>query len=324
MPDVLITERITGPALDRLAEAWEVQMAPDLWQSPTELLAAVQNARALVVRNQTQVTDRLIATATRLEIVARAGVGLDNIDVPAATAAGVVVTATPAANAISVAELTLGLLLSLARSIPAADADTKFGGWRRQHFTGTELCGKTLGLIGFGRIGQLVARRAAAFDMQVLAYDPSAATLAAVAQQQCVRLCPLAELLAAADYVSLHLPLADQTRRLIDAEVLRQMKPGAALVNTSRGEIVDEDALLAALESGRLRGAALDVRTAEPPTRGRLEGLPNVILTPHVGAFTHEAQDRVTSDVARDVQAVLSGREALDYVNFARPRRSIL
>lgn len=323
MPDVLITERITGPALDRLAVAWEIQTAPDLWQAPTELLAAVRKVRALVVRNQTQVTDQLIAAATRLEIIARAGVGLDNIDLSAATAAGVVVTATPAANALSVAELTLGLLLSLARSIPAADADTKRAGWRRQYFTGTELSGKTLGLIGFGRVGQIVARRAAAFDMQVLAYDPSAAALEAVALQHRVRLCPLAELLAAADYVSLHLPLSDQTRRLVDAEVLRQMKPGAALVNTARGEIVDEVALLMALESGRLRGAALDVRIAEPPTRGRLENVPNVILTPHIGAFTHEAQDRVTSEVARDVQAVLSGQEALDYVNFARPRRVI-
>lgn len=321
MPDVLIAEQVTGPAIDRLAAAFAVEYAPHMWRSPAELLTAIRDVRALIVRNQTQVTDAVLSAGRRLEIVARAGVGLDNIDVAAAAAAGIVVTATPAANAVSVAELTLAFLLALARPIIDADADAKSGGWGRQQFTGTELCGKTLGLIGFGRIGQLAARRAAAFEMRVVAHDPAAAELAAAAQAQQVQLLSLDAVLAEADYVSLHLPLGATTRGLLGRDQFERIKPGAALINTSRGEIVDEWALLAALESGRLRAAALDVRAVEPPHAGRLEKLPNVILTPHIGAFTREAQDRVTSDVARDVLAVLSGKPAVDFVNFARPRR---
>lgn len=322
MADVLITERITGPGIDRLDARFTVQRAPHLWQSPGDLLAAVRDIRALVVRNQTQVTAELLAAAPKLEIVARAGVGLDNVDVAAATAAGVVVTYTPAANAVSVAELTLGLLLTLVRRIAAADADTRQGGWNRARFTGGELAGKTLGLIGFGRIGQLVTARAAAFEMPLLVCDPLADRDAA--QAIGARICPLPELLAKADIVSCHVPLLNATRGLVNAAFLAQMKPGAALVNTSRGEIVVESDLLAALESGRLAGAALDVRCQEPPTVGSLEELPNVVLTPHVGAFTVEAQDRVAFDVARDVAAVLTGAAALDFVNFPRPRRTAL
>ncbi len=321
MSDVVVSENISGPAMDGLRREFDVAVEPDLWKSPDRLKQALADARGLIVRNQTKVTADVIASAAKLQIIARSGVGVDNIDLEAATKAGVVVSYTPAANAVSVAELALGLILSLARRIPAAHIDTRAGNWNRTAYVGTELCGKTLGLVGFGRIGQMTAERARAFDMQIIAADaflkPDAPALARLA----ARLVALDDLLAAADVVSIHVPLTPATNRLFGPAQFARMKPGSLLVNTSRGEVIDEAALVAALGSGRIAGAALDVRTAEPPQPGILNEMPNVILLPHIGAFTDEAQGRVVEAVCRDVRCVLSGQAAIEYFNFAKPKR---
>ena len=321
MPDVLVTENIAGEEMEALKRAFDVSFDPQLWKSPEKLRAVVADARAIVVRNQTKVTAELIAAATRLEVIGRAGVGLDNVDVSAASDAGVVVAFTPEQNAISVAELTLGLMLGLARMIPAADASTKAGKWERQAFTGTELFGKTLGLVGLGRIGFLVATRARAFGMKVLAHDAFVSPDSVLVADSGAALVPLDELLSRADVVSVHVPSTPRTQKLIDADKFARMKPNALFVNTSRGEVVDEPALVAALRAKRIAGAALDVRATEPPAAGELETMPNVILLPHVAAFTVEGQARVVTSICRDVAAVLRGGAAKNFVNFPRPKR---
>lgn len=322
MSDILVTEKIVGEPLKALAQTHDVAFEPDLWRSPERLRERVATARALIVRNQTQITPELLAAAPRLEIVGRAGVGLDNVNIEAASAAGVVVSFTPQANAVSVAELTIGLMLALARKIPAADRDVRAGGWDRLRFTGTELAGKTLGLVGFGRIGRMTAERTRAFGMTLLAYDPMIEAESPAARDLGVRLVRLDDLLAEADVVSCHVPLTADTARLFDAHRFARMKPAATFINTSRGEIVDEAALLAVLQSGRLGGAALDVRETEPPGPTPFDVLENVVFTPHVGAFTAEAQRRTLEAVCRDVTAVLAGGDAIEYVNFPRPRRA--
>ena len=321
MTDVVVSENISGPAMDAFRNEHAVVYDPDLWKSPERLKGLLAEARALIVRNQTKVTADVIGAAPQLRVIARAGVGYDNIDVAAASAAGVVVTYTPAANAVSVAELAIGLMLAFARNIPAAHAHAAAGGWTRIQYMGRELAGATLGVVGFGRIGQMTAKRAKAFDMRVVASDaflqPGAPALAAMAAE----LLPLDELLAAADFVSIHVPLTPETDGLVGAEQLAKMKRTAVLINTSRGEVVDEPALLAALESKQIAGAALDVRRKEPPQPGAMEKLPNVVLLPHLGAFTHEAQSRVIDAVCRDVRAVLAGQPAEEFVNFPEPKR---
>ena len=322
MSDVVVSENISGPAMDALRREFDVAFEPDLWKSPDRLQSQLRDARALLVRNQTQVNAEILAAAPKLQIVARAGVGIDNIDAAAASASGIVVSYAPAANAVSVAELALGLMLSLARNLPQAHADTQAGGWNRLRYMGTELAGKTLGIVGFGRIGQLTAERARAFGMRILAADavlqPDAPALARTGAQ----LVPLEQLLLEADVVTLHVPLTPETRGMFGAAQLARMKQGAVFVNTSRGEVVDEPALIAALGEGRIAGAALDVRGVEPPVRSRLNEMSNVIMLPHIGAFTHEAQARVIDAICRDVRAVLTGGEALEYVNFSRSKRS--
>lgn len=321
MTTILVTEAIEGPALEVLAREHDVVSAPNLWQDPEELAKRLAQVRALIVRNQTQVTDDLIAGSPQLEIIGRAGAGLDNIDVAAATDAGVVVSYAPEANTISVAELSMGLMLSLARRIPAAHADTRGGGWHRHAFMGTELAGKTLGIIGFGRIGRLVAQQAAAFGMTIVAHDPWLDEETRTSLIRAVRFVELDELLSIADVVTCHVPLTDETHHLLSDAQFRQMKPSALLINTSRGEIIDERALENALRERRLAGAALDVRATEPPPASSLMDMEQVVLTPHIGAFTHEAQHRVVETVCRDVSAVLAGKPAESYVNFPTPRR---
>jgi D-3-phosphoglycerate dehydrogenase len=232
-----------------------------------------------------------------------------------------VVAFTPEQNAISVAELVIGLMLSLARHIPAADASTKAGKWERQVFTGMELFGKTLGLVGLGRIGFLVAMRARAFGMKILAHDAFVSPDSVYVAESGAMLVSMDELLSHADVVSVHVPRTPQTERFISPAAFAQMKPNALFINTSRGEVVDEPALIAALSQKRIAGAALDVRTAEPPTADLLEAMPNVILTPHIAAFTREGQARVVTSICRDVAAVLRGEPAKNFVNFARPRQ---
>lgn len=308
--------------MDALRRDCDVAFEPELWSDPQQLKRKISDARALIVRNQTQVNAELIAAAPKLEIIGRAGAGLDNIDTQAATDAGIVVTYAPHENSVSVAELTIGLMLALARKVPAAHTDTSGGGWNRKVFIGTELSGKTLGVVGLGRIGTLVAQRAKAFDMQIIAHDDFVDPTAGHVRAIDAKLVSLDELLREADFVVCHVPLTDETREMFNADRFRLMKPTACFVNTSRGETVDETALLAALREGRIAGAALDVRSVEPPDRSPLNELDNVILTPHIAAFTDEAQDRVVAAVCRDVGAVLRGDEARNCFNFARPRRN--
>jgi D-3-phosphoglycerate dehydrogenase len=315
MPDILITENIKGAAVDAMTSRFEVVTVPELWKNPTELLQRVGDFRALIIRNQTQVNAALLEAAKNLVVIGRAGVGLNNVDVAAATRARVLVTSTPDQNAISVAELAMGLILSLARMIPAADADTRQGNWNRLRFLGTELYGKTIGIVGAGKIGYLTARRAQAFGMKVLAYDPFISKDSILLSELCAELVSLEDLLQRSDVVSCHLPATAQTAGLLNAARFAQMKPTATFINTSRGEVVVEQDLFAALKSGAIAGAALDVRAVEPPQRGELETLPNLILMPHVAAFTHEAQDRVTNAICEDVCRVLEGKPAMNAVN---------
>ncbi|MCK5922054.1 MAG: hydroxyacid dehydrogenase, partial [Methylococcales bacterium] len=258
--------------------------------------------------------------APKLKIIARAGAGLDNIDTSAANDAGVVVSFTPQANSVSVAELAVGLMISLARQIPAADKDTREGGWNRQAFTGGELAGKTLGVIGFGRIGVLTATRAQVFGMKVIGHDDYIDPESAPVKALNATMMGLDDLLAQADFITCHVPLTDGTREMFNEALFKKMKSTAFFINTSRGEVVDEAALAQALTNGEIGGAALDVRQTEPPEADNaLNDAPNAILTPHIAAFTGEAQTRVVEAVCRDVRAVLDGQAATDFFNFSKP-----
>ena len=268
---------------------------------------------ALVVRSATRVTAQLLAAGKRLKVVGRAGIGVDNVDVAAATERGILVVNAPTANLMSATEHTFALLLAVARRVPEADASTKAGGWDRK-LVGIELQGKTLGVIGFGRIGQRVAARAQGFEMQVVAYDPYLDPGAARRLE--VEMLPLEELLARADVVSLHTPLTEQTRNLLDRRRLGLLKRGALVINCGRGGVVDEEALLAALDSGAVRGAGLDVFAEEPPADRRLIRHPRVVATPHLGAQTEEAQERISTETAQMLLAALAGSFAIAAVNL--------
>jgi D-3-phosphoglycerate dehydrogenase / 2-oxoglutarate reductase len=319
--DVLISESMQGAAVDILRSRFDVVYLPELWKTPALLLEKLGGVRALIVRNQTPVTAAVISAASELLVIGRAGVGLDNIDLDAAKQAGIVIASTPDQNAISVAELTIGLMLSLARFIPAADQDTKQGNWNRHKFIGTELYGKTLGILGAGKIGYLTARRALAFGMRIVACDPFLSQDNILLSELGAELLSLDDLLPRADIVSCHLPATRQTTGLLNSACFRKMKPGSFFINTSRGKVLVEADLLAALKDGHLAGAALDVRATEPPQIGELESLPNVILMPHVGAWTREAQERVSTAVCEDVARVLTGKPAINAVYDAVPGR---
>lgn len=269
---------------------------------------------ALVVRSMTKVDAKLLKAGKKLKVVGRAGIGVDNVDVPAATDLGILVINAPTANLLSATEHTFALLLAVARCLPAADVSMKSGIWDRKSFLGVELQGKTMGVIGFGRIGQRVAARAKAFEMSVLAYDPFLD--AQVARRLDVEPVGLDELLRRADVVTLHTPFTEQTRNMLDAKRLALMKPSALLVNCGRGGLVDEAALLAALEAGRLAGAGLDVFSEEPPVDFALARHPRVVATPHIGAQTREAQERISTETAHTLIAVLQGSMAVTAVNL--------
>jgi len=320
--DILISEDIQGPAVDALRLRFRVDVEPGLWKDPALLQQKIKECSALIVRNQTQVNAHLIDEAQRLLVVGRAGVGLDNVDHVHAEQAGIVVSYTPDQNAISVAEIAIGMMLCLARFIPAADADTKQGNWNRQRYVGTELYGKTLGIVGAGRIGYLTARRAMAFGMKVIAYDPLLSPDNILLKDLQADLVELDQFLAQSDVISCHLPATSQTAGLLNRANFLKMKRGALFINTSRGKVVVEQDLAEALKKGILGGAALDVRSEEPPETGGLETLPNVILTPHIAAFTHEAQDRVTAAVCADIARILDGKPAVNAVRRTTPSRS--
>ncbi len=322
MTEILISEAVRGEPIDRLSEHWSVVEDLATAADAAKLHEYLPSLRAWIVRNTTQVTAEAIAAAPKLEVIARAGVGLDNIDCRAAEEAGVVVTFTPHENSVSVAELAIGMMIAWLRQIPAAHEHAANGGWERRRFMGGELAGRRLGIIGLGRIGCLVAARAAVFGMKLIGHDPLVSADDPRLRELGIEWLPWEELLSTADIVTCHVPLTEQTRGLIDSAALDLMQPNALLVNTSRGEIVVEAALLEALENKRIGGAALDVREVEPPRIGKLEELPNVLLTPHIGAFTHEAQARVVAAVAEDVARVLRGQAALQAVGTASPRKS--
>ncbi len=299
-----IAEKLASAAVDRLKSAgFEVIERTGL--QGAELVAALDGADALLVRGATKVTAEVLR-AKGLRAVARAGSGLDNVDVAAAKELGITVLNAPAANTISVAELTLGLLLALERHLAPAATDLRAGKWEKSKYSGREIAGKRLGLVGFGHIGRAVAMRARAFDLEVFASDPLVHPWPP--EFGWVREKTLEAMLPEVDYLSLHVPLAGATRGMIGPAQLARMKPDAVLINCARGGIVDEAALLQALTSGVLRGAALDVFATEPPGEHPLLALPNVIATPHLGAATREAQDRAGVEVAEQVIEVLASR----------------
>ena len=301
---VVVADQIAADGLGPLRDdaRFELVYSPGL--AGDDLAAAIADADAVLVRSATRITRESLARATRLQVIGRAGVGVDTIDVDAATDRGIAVLTAPSGNTISAAELTLALLLALVRRVPAADRSMRGGAWDRKSFTGSELYGKTLGLVGAGRIGGEVARRARAFGMRVLVYDPYLPD--GRAREMEAEPVPLDDLLRRADVVSFHVPLTDATSGLVKERELSLMKPGAFLVNAARGGIVDESALVAALRAGRLAGAALDVFEQEPrPTDHPLRAMENVVLTPHLGASTAEAQQNVAVEIAEAVRAAL-------------------
>jgi D-3-phosphoglycerate dehydrogenase len=310
---IVIADDLPASAADLLrAEGWDVDARTG--RPLDQLKQDLADADALIVRSATKVTAAVIEAAPRLRVIARAGTGVDNVDVPAASARGVVVMNAPGANSISVAELALGLMLALARHVAAADAAMKQGKWEKKKFVGEELRDKTLGLAGLGRIGQEVARRARAFGMRVIAHDPFIA--AHVAEDLGVELDSMDDVFAQSDYVSLHLPSTPATRNLVNAELLAKAKKGIRIVNTARGDLVDETALADAIESGHVGGAALDVFEVEPPPDPRLQQLPQVIATPHIAASTREAQELVGVETATALRDFLRDGIIRNAVNF--------
>jgi D-3-phosphoglycerate dehydrogenase / 2-oxoglutarate reductase len=312
---VLIAEPIAASGLDALrAAGFEVDVREGM--SPDELLGAVVGAAALVIRSATQVTAPVLDAGRDLVVVGRAGIGLDNVDVEAATSRGVMVVNAPQSNVLSAAEHTIALLLAQARNIPQADADLKSGKWNRSRWEGVELNGKTLGIVGLGRVGVLVAQRALAFGMQLVAYDPFVSKERA--RQLGVQLVDsLDDLVRHADFLTIHLPKTPDTLGLIGREVLTNAKPSLRIVNTARGGIVDEAALAEAVMEGRVAGAALDVFEKEPTTESPLFGLANVVVTPHLGASTAEAQDKAGQTIAEQVVLALRGEFVPYAVNLA-------
>ena len=301
---VLVTEKLSEQGLELLRRDFQVDVRPEL--ASGDLAAEIGPYEALIVRSQTQVTADVLEHAEHLRVVARAGIGLDNVDLEAATRRGVMVVNAPQSNVISAAEHTMALLLAQARNVPQADRALKGGSWDREAWEGVELAGKTLGVIGLGRVGALVAHRAAGFGMRVIAYDPYVSNERA--KEMGVDVMPTLEaLLVQADVVTIHLPRTDDTTGLIGARELALMKPGARLVNTARGGIVDEQALAKALEEGQIAGAALDVFAVEPTTDSPLFGFGTVVVTPHLGASTREAQDKAGTTVAEMVRLALRG-----------------
>lgn len=305
---ILVAEPLAPEGLELLSG--EADILQGLDQLP--------QAEALIVRSGTRVDEALLAGASRLKVIARAGVGVDNIDLAAATRRGIVVVNAPTATSIAAAEHTIALLLALARHIPWAHAALSQGQWERQRFVGQEIRHKTLGLVGLGRIGQQVARRAQGLEMQVLAFDPFLGP--EIAARLGVEMVGLEMLLQRSDFVSLHVPLSESTRGMIGREALTAMKPGAVLINTARGALLDEEALLDALDSGRLAGAALDVFRQEPPRDSPLLGHPRVLHTPHLAGSTREAQAMVARETAEQVLAVLKGLPAPNALNLPRIR----
>ncbi|MBI2979263.1 MAG: phosphoglycerate dehydrogenase [Chloroflexi bacterium] len=308
---VLVAEPFGKEGIEILRGFVEVDIKPGL--KPEELIAIVGDYEALIVRSQSQVTADVVAAGKKLQVIARAGVGVDNIDVEAATAKGIVVVNAPTGNTIAAAEHTIGLMLALARHIPQANAVLKSGAWRRNDFVGIEVKGKTLGIVGLGNVGSEVARRARGLEMKLLGYDPFISVDHARNLQ--VELVPLKQLFKESDFITLHIPLTAQTKMLIGTKELALVKPTVRIINAARGGLIDEEALAKAAKKGKIAGAAIDVFSTEPLTSSPLFEQANIIVTPHLGASTTEAQTMVATDIAEQVVAVLKGQPARYAVN---------
>jgi len=310
-PVVLIAEELSPATIAVLGDDFEVRHCNGA--DRTELLAAIGEAHAILVRSATKVDAEAIAAAPNLKIVARAGVGLDNVDVPAATAANVLVVNAPTSNIVSAAELAVALLLANARNVVPANITLKNGEWKRSKFGGIELQDKTIGIVGLGKIGQLVAKRLAGFDVKFVAYDPYVTESPAGGPE--IKLVSLDELLAVSDFITIHIPKTPETVGLIGAEALTKVKPSVRIINAARGGVLDEAALYDAIVEGRVGGAGLDVYATEPCTDSPLFGLEQVTATPHLGASTEEAQEKAGVAVAESVVALFAGNEVPGAVN---------
>ncbi len=316
MKKILISDKLAEAGINFLNNQDGIQVHIQTGLSEDELCQLIPEFDALLIRSGTTVTEKVLRAATRLKLVGRAGIGVDNVDVAAATEQGIIVMNTPDANATTTAELTIAHLMSLSRHLPQADHSIRAGQWERTKFMGTEVAHKTLAILGFGTIGRIVANRALGLKMQVIGHDP-------FVTDEMFRDCgvepkPLEELIAEADYLTLHCPMTDKTRGIINAARLAQMKPGARIINCARGGLVDEQALLAALQSGHIGGAALDVFETEPPVGNPLLELDNVVCTPHLGASTSEAQVAVSVEIARQAVTFLKTGEAINALNLPR------
>jgi D-3-phosphoglycerate dehydrogenase/(S)-sulfolactate dehydrogenase len=299
---ILISEDVWGAPFQKLEGSFPIVRSDDLWKNSDELKNQIKDATALVVRNRTKVTAEIIAAAPKLKVIARAGVGLDNIDIKAADAAGVVVVAGLGANAVSVGELTLGLALSLLRNIPDHDHATRDGNWQRT--PGRELSGLTWGLMGCGATGIATAKLLQGFGCNLIGYDPFAKNL------QGIELTSFERVLKESDVVSIHMPSTPETNDSINAETLKLMKPDAILINVGRGEVINESDLIAALKAKIIAGAALDVRSQEPPVKAEMETISNLILTPHVAGITNESQLRINEILTSNISKVLNNESA--------------
>jgi D-3-phosphoglycerate dehydrogenase / 2-oxoglutarate reductase len=312
---VLISDALSPAAVAIFKErGLDVEFQPNLGKDKDKLAETINGFDGLAIRSATKVTAKILERAQNLKVIGRAGIGVDNVDIPAATARGVIVMNTPFGNSITTAEHAITLMLSLARQIPEADASTRAGKWEKNKFLGVEISGKTLGVIGCGNIGSIVADRALGMKMKVVAYDPFLSAERAL--DLGVEKVELDELLRRADFITLHTPLTDKTRNIINADSLKLTKKGLRLVNCARGGLVDEAALYEALSSGRIAGAALDVFVTEPATESPLFGLPNVVCTPHLGASTSEAQENVALQIAEQMSDYLIRGAISNAVNF--------
>ena len=302
---ILLTDGLEKEGREILERSAQVDNLKDI--TAEDLLQKIGDYDAIIVRGRTKLTPEVLSAATKLKVAGRAGVGVDNINLEVAKARGVVVVNSPLATTIAVAELTLGLMLSLIRDIPRADAGMKEGNWLKKELRGTEMNGKTLGVIGFGRIGAAVAERAKAFGMRIIAYDPVLST--EEIRKRGGEPVLLDDLLSGSDFITLHIPLTPETKNIINDSAFEKMKTGVRIICAARGGVIDESALLAALQSGKVAGAALDVFTVEPPGKIELASHPKVVCTPHIGAETSEAQVRAAIDISTEVIAALDGKQ---------------
>lgn len=313
-PVVLIAEELSPATLAVLGDGFEIKYCDGA--NRAELLPALADAEAILVRSATKVDAEAIAVAPKLKVIARAGVGLDNVDIPAATGAGVLVVNAPTSNIVSAAELAIGLLMASARNIVPANLALKNGNWARSKFGGVELQDKTVGIIGMGKIGTLVANRLAGFDMKFVAYDPYVKQAPVEGPE--IKMVELDELLAVSDFITIHIPKTNETVGLIGEAALAKVKPTVHIINAARGGVLDETALFNALNEGRVAGAGLDVYATEPCTDSPLFGLAQVVATPHLGASTEEAQEKAGVAVAESVVAFFAGQEVPGAFNLAQ------